>query len=299
MCSLPHGHDSPQERGIISPSVGTNNRPFRERPDQPRIGTVKTNRLILLTNDDGVEALGIRCLAEALGNLGRVVVAAPDRERSASSHGLTIHDPIRIREVSPDRWSVTGTPVDCVMLGIRQILSHPPDLVVSGINHGPNLGDDLIYSGTVAAAREAAICGLPGVAVSLMSRRKEAFAPAATYAANLIEELIPGRVPPGSYLNINLPNENPAGFRFTRQGSKRVAGVIEEKTDPRGRSYFWIGLDQSEWRVEADTDYEAIREGFASVTPLQRDQTDYRHLQLLCRSQADPAGSVSDRQTRE
>ena len=152
-----------------------------------------------------------------------------------------------------------------------------PDLVVSGVNHGPNLGDDIIYSGTVAGAREAAIHRLPSVAASsLGSHREFNFGPAAGFVRRIIDELFP--FPEGTFLNINVPEGDPVSYRFTRQGAKAAEGSIEEKRDPRGRRYYWIARDESEWMVEADTDYEAIREGEVSVTPLQRDQTDYSSL---------------------
>lgn len=248
----------------------------------------KPELLILLTNDDGAEARGLLALQEELKNLGRVIVVAPAEERSAVSHALTIHMPIRLIELAADHFALTGTPADCVLFAIRKLLPRPPDLVVSGINHGPNLGDDILYSGTVAGAREAALHSVPAVAVSHLNGRSEIdFEPAARYSVELIRKLYADKIPAGTYLNINLPSGKPRGFRFTRQGSRRLYSSVEEKKDPRGRSYYWIGRDESVWLLESETDYQAIQDGFVSVTPLHRDQTDYRTLKACTE---DPAG---------
>ncbi len=233
--------------------------------------------VILLTNDDGSQAEGLRALKEELLTVGTVVVVAPDEERSGVSQALTIHQPIRVLEVSKNHYALTGTPTDCVLFALRKLLTHPPDLVVSGINDGPNLGDDVIYSGTVAAAREAALHQITAFAFSLVTHRKKpSFAYGARFARRLIQELEP--VSEGSFLNVNIPEGKPEAYRFTRQGSRVVSSSIEEKQDPRGRKYYWIGRNKSEWLVEADSDYEAVRQGLVSVTPLQRDQTDYHLL---------------------
>ena len=233
--------------------------------------------VFLLTNDDGSQAEGLGALKEELRTIGTVVVVAPDQERSGVSQALTIHQPIRAFEVSENHYALTGTPTDCVLFALRKLLSRPPDLVVSGINNGPNLGDDVIYSGTVAAAREAALHQIPAFAFSLVTHRKEPdFAYGARFARRLIEELEP--IAAGSFLNVNIPEGKPEAYRFTRQGSKVVSSSIEEKQDPRGRKYYWIGRNKSEWLEEADSDFEAIRRGLVSVTPLQRDQTDYQLL---------------------
>ena len=235
--------------------------------------------LVLATNDDGVEAKGLRAVKEELADLGTVVVVAPAEERSAVSHGLTIHHPIRVREISENHYALTGTPVDCVLFAIRKILPRLPDLVVSGINRGPNLGDDILYSGTVAAAREAALYRIPALAVSLVTRsEKPDYGPAAGCVHWLINDFHPDRIPEGAFLNVNFPEGDLGGYRFTRQGTKLVASSVQEKSDPRGHRYYWIGPDESQWVVEGDTDYQAIEDGMVSITPLQRDQTDYRAL---------------------
>jgi 5'-nucleotidase len=251
------------------------------------------NPLILLTNDDGAEAEGLLALKREMSTLGMVVVVAPDEERSAVSQALTIRHPIRIHERSRNHYAVTGTPADCVLFALRKLLTRLPDLVVSGINHGPNLGDDIIYSGTVAGAREAALHQVPAIAFSLVTEQEAPnFVPAAQFACRLVQELDP--ISPGTFLNVNIPEGEFMDYRFTRQGSKVVAGSIEEKKDPRGRKYYWIGRDESEWLVESDTDYQALRRGFVSVTPLQRDQTDYRVLRSYVEDRQETLDSVRE-----
>jgi len=234
--------------------------------------------LILLTNDDGAGSPGLEALRDSLSGLGSVYVVAPTEERSACSHSLSIHHPVRIRQIDQKTFTVSGSPADCVVLALRKILPEPPALVVSGINDGPNLGDDVVYSGTVAGAREAAMWGVPAMAVSLVSRKRPEFAKAGAFARRLAEELDWSAFPAGSFLNVNVPSTGDFSYRLTRQGSKRVFSAIEEKKDPRGRTYYWIGRDLSELNVDADTDYRAIQDGVISVTPLMKDQTDYRSL---------------------
>lgn len=234
---------------------------------------------ILLTNDDGVDSEGLNSLSREMEALGKVTVVAPYEERSAVSHGLTIHQPLRLIERSRNRYALTGTPVDCILFAVRKLFKRPPDLVISGINHGANLGDDVHYSGTVAGAREAALYGIPAIAFSqILGDSEPDFEQAAKTARHLISEFFPDRIPRGTFLNINFPVGHAPHYRVARQGTKLITSSIEEKHDPRGRRYYWIGKDESEWLIESDTDYQAIREGFISVTPLQRDQTDYRTL---------------------
>lgn len=233
--------------------------------------------LILLTNDDGSKAEGLLALKEELLTIGTVVVVAPDEERSGVGQGLTVHQPMRVFEISKDHYSLTGTPTDCILFALYKLLKTPPDLVVSGINNGPNLGDDVMYSGTVAAAREASLHQIPAFAFSLVTHRKEPdFAYGANFARCLIQELVP--ISSGSFFNVNIPEGKPESYQFTRQGSKIVASSVEERQDPRGQKYYWIGRDKSEWLIEGGSDYEALRKGLVSVTPLQRDQTDYNVL---------------------
>ena len=238
--------------------------------------------LILLTNDDGGRAPGLQALKQEIETAASVVTVAPDEERSAASHALTIHDPIRVMEVSENDYMLTGTPADCVIFALRKLMPQSPDLVISGINSGPNLGDDILYSGTVAAAREAALYGIPAMAISLVAKGEDLdYGPAAGFVRDLVKEFYPERTPRGTALNVNIPTGKVGAFRFTRQGSKRAWSSIEEKKDPRGRRYYWIGRDESEVLLEADTDYQAINDGVVSITPLQHDQTDYRALKLL------------------
>ena len=238
--------------------------------------------LVLLTNDDGGRAPGLQSLKQEMETIARVVTVAPDEERSAASHALTIHDPIRVMEVSENDYMLTGTPADCVIFALRKLMPQSPDLVISGINSGPNLGDDILYSGTVAAAREAALYGIPAVAVSLVAKGQDLdYGPAACFVRDLVKAFYPDRTPRGTALNVNIPVGKPDAYRFTRQGSKRAWSSIEKKKDPRGRRYYWIGRDEGEVLLEADTDYQAINDGVVSITPLQHDQTDYRTLKLL------------------
>ena len=244
--------------------------------------------LVLLTNDDGGRAPGLQSLKREMETTASVVMVAPDEERSAASHALTIHDPIRVMEVSENNYLLTGTPADCVIFALRKLMPRFPDLVISGINSGPNLGDDILYSGTVAAAREAALYGIPAVAVSLVAKGEDLdYGLAARFIRDLVKEFYPERTPRGTALNVNIPQGQPGAYRFTRQGSKRAWSSIEEKRDPRGRRYYWIGRDESEVLVEADTDYQAINDGVVSITPLQHDQTDYRALKILSENTAD------------
>ena len=247
--------------------------------------------LILLTNDDGVNALGLEMARRALEDLGRVVVVAPVEERSGASHSLFLTQPVRIEHLESDRYATTGTPVDCVILGFRKILERFPDLVVSGINHGANLGEDVFYSGTVAAAREAALHEIPSFAVSTLGKQKSDFEHASGVLGRLVESLW-SRVEGGTFLNINIPEGRPDEYRFTRQGSKRVTSGIAEKTDLRGRTYYWIGPDQSQWMISPDSDYEAILGGRVSITPMQLVQTDYQKLADLQQLELDALDSL-------
>ena len=199
--------------------------------------------LILVTNDDGIQSPGIVTLADSLSELGRVVVVAPDRERSAVGHALTLHSPLRAEEIMTDFFSVDGTPTDCVHLGIHGLLETRPDLVVSGINRGGNMGDDITYSGTVSAALEATLMGVPGIALSLVSDSFEMsdFQTAASFANALCRFVFEHGLPPDTYLNVNVPAGRTKGVKITRQGKRIYDHAVVEKTDPRGRKYYWIG----------------------------------------------------------
>lgn len=241
---------------------------------------------ILVTNDDGIHSEGIVALAEALERVGEVFVVAPAHEMSAASHSITLTRPLRIDRIDDRHYSVDGTPTDCVTLAMSHILrDRRPDIVLSGINRGPNLGDDTTYSGTVAGALEGSIHGLPGIAVSLVTRTKFDFSHAAEFAATLAEKVLADGLPKGTLLSVNVPPGPIRGVRVTRQGIKIARPTVLEGTDPRQRKYYWIGEEQVTWHDEQGTDYEAVSEGLVSVTPLRNDLTDYRALDELRSSQ--------------
>ena len=240
---------------------------------------------ILVTNDDGINAPGIKALAEALQELGEVTVVAPDRERSAAGHSLTLHSPLRVFELREGWFAVDGTPTDCVNMGIHSLLPFTPDLVVSGINHGGNLGDDVTYSGTVAAAMEANLMGIPAIAVSLATfGPTEYFPDAARAALQIVRETIRRGLPEDTFLNVNVPNLPFAEIRtplVTRQGKRSFVGKIVDKIDPRGRKYYWIGSEEPSFQDEPGTDFHAVGQGHVSVTPLHLDLTNYRSMEQL------------------
>jgi len=238
--------------------------------------------LILVTNDDGVNAPGIQALARAMMGLGRVVVAAPDRERSAVSHSLTLHHPLRIERVGEDCYSVDGTPTDCIHMGVHVILKgQKPDLIVSGINRGGNLGHNITYSGTVWAAIEGNLMGIPSFAMSLVEAGNLDYEPAGLFALKIGRWVERNGLPEGTILNINVP-DNPRQdlerFTVTRQGRRQFLDSVVEKKDPRERPYFWIGGDQLPVEDDAETDVGAVGRGYISVTPLHSDMTDYNAL---------------------
>jgi 5'-nucleotidase len=239
--------------------------------------------LILVTNDDGIHSPGIISLAERLSEIGRVVVVAPDRERSAVGHSLTLHSPLRAEEIRPGFYAVDGTPTDCVNLGIHGLLDSRPDLVVSGINKGGNLGDDITYSGTVSAAMEATLMGVPAFAVSLEAGPflPENFHMAAAFSRFLAGAVHQNGLPVDTFLNVNIPILPPRGVRLTRQGKRRYGDVVVEKTDPRGRKYYWIGVGEPGFQNVEGTDFNAIYNSYISVTPLHLDLTNYRSFETL------------------
>ena len=239
--------------------------------------------LILISNDDGIQAAGINALATEMARIAQVVVVAPDREQSASSHSLTLHRPLRVNRVKKDWFAVDGTPTDCVTVAIDRLLKRKPDLVISGINHGPNLGDDVMYSGTVAAAFEGFVQGVTSLAVSQSGWRKVDLQASARFVRRFVQgvpELFDGQ---HRLLNINLPGPGRAGlrsFRVTRLAHRTYSDVIQEKLDPRGRAYYWIAGSPS-WQTGPDTDVVAVRSGVVSVTPLSMDYTDYKQLSAM------------------
>ncbi len=234
---------------------------------------------ILVTNDDGVYSEGIKLLARALADLGEVVVVAPDREQSATGHSLTLDRPLRMQRLEENTYSVDGTPTDCVNLGVLWLLKErPPDLVVSGINFGVNLGDDVTYSGTVSATFEGTLLGIPSLAFSQEVAEHFSFEPAAVFARQLIASLLDAPLPSDLLLNVNVPANEIRGIDFTRLGRRVYKQSVIEKVDPRGRKYFWIA-GTPEWQQDEGTDHEAVAAGRISVTPLHLDLTDYRGLE--------------------
>ncbi|TMQ65003.1 MAG: 5'/3'-nucleotidase SurE [Candidatus Eisenbacteria bacterium] len=235
---------------------------------------------ILVTNDDGIQADGIRALAEALAPLGTISIIAPDREQSATSHALTLHRPLRVRKIGDGVMSVDGTPTDAVLLGVHGFLKRKPALVVSGINHGPNMGNDVLYSGTVAAASEGMFLGIPSIAISLATWEPTAdFGPGARVAHRLVKGLLRRGLHEGSCLNINIPAipwSDIKGVRVTRLGMRVYRDVIVEKTDPRGKLYYWIGGEEPTWKHDEASDFTAVEQGYVSITPLSFELTDYK-----------------------
>lgn len=236
---------------------------------------------ILLSNDDGFYAEGLQTLYHHLKNKTKVVIVAPDRERSAVGHGITMHQPLRVTPVcldGTDHWLVNGTPADSVKLAIETILKdNPPDLIISGINRGPNLGNDILYSGTVSAAVEGTINGYPSIAASLNDFGKMDFNPAAAFITENIDKL--SKLARKSVLNINFPKatvENQVqGVKFTKLGMREYQNVFEERTDPRGRVYYWMSGDPVNHNQEKNSDIWAVDNGYISITPLKLDLTNY------------------------
>jgi 5'-nucleotidase len=229
--------------------------------------------LVLITNDDGVHAPGIRALAEALASVGRVQVVAPDREASACSHSLSLRHPLRVKEIEPGVHAVDGTPADCVNLALVQLLPERPALVVSGINRGANLGDDIFYSGTVGGAREAVFFGLPSIAVSLAERTPTDYRPAAGFAARLARLVLERGLPERTLLNVNVPPGAVGRAAVTVQGRREHAGAVQQRIDSRSRAYYWIEEEREGWVRDEMSDIHAVRAGLVSVTPLQTDMT--------------------------
>jgi 5'-nucleotidase len=238
--------------------------------------------LILVTNDDGVTSEGIHALAEAMTPLGDVVVVAPLQEASAIGHALTLRRPLRIETIRDGVYAVDGTPTDCVNLATAIILKRVPDLVVSGINKGWNLGDDITYSGTVSGALEGALLGTPGIGVSLKRMATYDFGPSAAAAAKVAAAVLRHGLPARTFININVPAGTPKGMRVTTQAKRNHVTKIDARTDPRGNNYYWIEEALDEYHPDSGrTDYEAVKEGYTSVTPLQPDMTAYEVLEPL------------------
>ena len=238
---------------------------------------------ILITNDDGYNSDGILALEEGLCEIGDVYVVAPETEMSGASHSLTLARPLRIRQIDERHWAVDGTPTDCVTLALNQILAPDlrPNICCSGINHGANLGDDATYSGTVAGALESTILGVPGLAFSLASYRSQNFAESVKIARQITQKALADGIPAWTLLNVNIPKGEPKGIRITKQGFKTARPVISEHIDPRGKLYYWIGEVREGFRAEGGTDFEAIDQGFVSVTPMRSDLTSHSGVEKL------------------
>ncbi|WP_028384412.1 5'/3'-nucleotidase SurE [Legionella moravica] len=234
---------------------------------------------ILVSNDDGVSATGIRVLATELAKIAEIDVVAPDRNRSGASNSLTLRDPLRIKKLDNGYHSVEGTPTDCVHLALTGFLDHQVDIVVSGINEGANLGDDILYSGTVAAAMEGRYLGLPAIAISMVGDTNLHYQTAAVIARQLVMKLSVNSLPSQTILNVNVPNlplDQIKGLQVTRLGTRHGAEPTVKEYDPRGRPIYWVGPPGLEADAGPGTDFHAINSGFVSITPLHLDMTNYK-----------------------
>jgi len=238
-----------------------------------------------VTNDDGIHARGLRLLAGAARDLGHVEVAAPDRQQSASSHSLTMHRPLRVTRTEHGGYVVDGTPTDCVLLAVNELLDEPPDFVVSGVNHGPNMGEDVLYSGTVAAAMEATILGIPSIAVSFAGNREDRLRRFGPRVRELLAALTRrDDFPEETFFNINLPPihaDEVRGVKVTALGRRVYSDSLTRNEDPHGREYFWIGGGQSHWTGREDSDFRAVQAGYVSVTPLHLDLTNFELMERV------------------
>jgi len=241
---------------------------------------------ILVSNDDGIHAPGIQCLARHLRTVADVRVVAPDRDRSGASNSLTLVHPLRAQELENGDMGVDGTPTDCVHLAITGLLDREPDLVISGINSGANMGDDVLYSGTVAAAMEGRFLGLPAIAVSLVGPRMQHYDAAARVVLNLLDRLHRVPLPAATILNVNVPDlpfEEIRGVQATRLGHRHKSEPVVKASDPRGRPIYWVGPAGPEQDAGPGTDFFAVREGFVSVTPIQVDLTQFEAIDTVGR----------------
>jgi len=239
-------------------------------------------RRILLTNDDGYRSEGIHVLAKVLASLGEVTVVAPVIEASAIGHALTLRHPLRLERIEEQVFAVDGTPTDCINIAVTQVFKGLPDLVLAGINKGWNLGDDVTYSGTVAGALEGALLGVPAIAISLAASRSEYdFAPAARAAATLAQAILQRPLAARTFININVPRGQPKGYRVTVLAKRNHITSVAARQDPKGRPYYWIEEGQDEWEPHDRSDYQAVRDGYVSVTPLHPDLTAHQELAAL------------------
>ncbi|MBI5634945.1 MAG: 5'/3'-nucleotidase SurE [Nitrospirae bacterium] len=240
--------------------------------------------IILITNDDGVHAAGIIALSNAMKVLGETYIVAPDRERSAAGHSLTLDRPIKAEEIREHVFSVNGTPTDCVTIGINKLLPRKPDLVVSGINKGANLGDDITYSGTVSAAIEGTIFGIPSIAFSLISDKDYHYETASFLATKIASYVLEHSLPFDTLLNVNFPNiqrQDIRGIKITRQGKRIYENSIQETFNPWGEKYYWIGGGRTFWEHGDEADMEAVQQNYVSITPIHLDLTNHSALTFL------------------
>jgi 5'-nucleotidase len=249
-------------------------------------------KTILVTNDDGVHSDGIHALAAALARVGEVTIVAPHIEASAIGHALTLRRPLRMERLRDRVYEVDGTPTDCVNVALTQLYVSPPDLIVSGINKGYNLGDDVTYSGTVSGALEGALLGIPSIAVSLERTADYDFRQAAEAARIVGESVLAHGLPSRVFLNMNVPAGAPRGMRITVQAKRNHVTVVAERLDPRGRAYYWIEEGENDWESHDRSDYQAVRDGYVSITPLQPDLTAHDALAIL-QDQLVPRASAS------
>jgi len=242
--------------------------------------------LILVTNDDGIYSEGIKKLYAAMKDIGKTFVVAPDREKSAVSHALTMHRPLKVEKLKNEFYIVNGTPTDCVIIAVEKLLPKKPTIVVSGINKGANLGDDITYSGTVSAAIEGTLLGIPSVAISIVidNNQNLYYDTATKYSKMIVRYIVDNGIPKDTLLNVNIPNlklSEIKGIKFTRQGKRIYENAIQETYDPWGRKHYWIGGGIPSWEDKEETDIEAVMKGFISITPLHLDLTNYEALKVL------------------
>ncbi len=241
--------------------------------------------LILCSNDDGIDARGIQVLADALATIADVWVIAPDRERSAIGHAISLHEPLRLSQVAPQRFACSGTPTDCVYIGVNHVLPRTPDMVVSGINAGANLGDDVTYSGTVGAAMEGMLMGIPAIATSLVldERGSSNYEQAAAVTLTVVRDALAHGIPRGTLLNLNVPDDYDIarGVRLTKLGRRNYGRLVQENRDPRGRRYYWIGGPRLAHDDIAGSDCNAIHDGYAALTAIHLDLTAFDRMEPL------------------
>ena len=237
---------------------------------------------ILVTNDDGIHSDGIHALADALRAIGDVLIVAPHVEASAIGHALTLRRPLRMEQLREAVYEVDGTPSDCVNIALTKLYAAAPDLIVSGINKGYNLGDDVTYSGTVSGALEGALLGVRSIAISQeRTRGTYDFRHAAAAAVTVAEIVLRNGISPQTFLSLNVPTGTPKGFRLTVQAKRNHVTTVDERVDPRGKPYYWIEEGENAWEPHDRSDFQAVKDGYISITPLQPDMTDYDALALL------------------